>query len=671
MKKGDDYMRFGKYACVVLLMLGLLAVLGGCEFGISEHVHTFSKWAITKEPTCVDTGVQSRSCEECGYVETEKIAELGHTTVKDAMVNSTCTTDGLTEGSHCGVCGQILVAQEAIPAFGHAPLKDYPVEATCTTEGLSEGSHCYICGTVLEPQVSVPATGHKYDNITVVTPADCMHMGLKMYSCIWCGLSYTDTYTTTEHTIVKDHAVAATCTTDGLSEGSHCGVCQLVFAAQNVIPATGHKEVTDDPVEPTCTTEGWTDGTHCETCGEVLRAPEVVAALGHQNIEEILQEATCLQPGLKRCTCTVCGTVTEGPYEMPQYTATELYGMALQYVGEIAALDSKGNATAVGVGFVLSSDGVIITNYHVIKNCYKAQITINNVAYPIVSVLAYDKELDLAVVKIHATGLTTAKICANPLQAGQAVYAIGYPNGLNSTCVEGVIQEAQCLLNGFAYVQHDATISLSNSGGPLLNVYGEVVGINTLTVSGNQGKNLSVFVSELEKLGYGAEIPLAQFYVTANSPFERLMDLIFAEGKLDKGDTVIYDYFTAPAYYIIYALGYDADTGIPYVMLYYMDDNVVGTRIDLMPDGKMSYSCSYKVNGKEQNVVTGTINALTYTSTSELTYDTYTGLEGFEGAVMEMYKPYMNMTVAWLDAYLKSSGMDLSAAAIGFVAFSN
>ena len=79
-----------------------------------------------------------------------------HTPVTDPAVPATCTETGLTEGSHCSVCGEVLVAQEVVPVLDHTPVTDPAVPATHVTSGLTEGSHCSVCGEVLVAQQSVP-----------------------------------------------------------------------------------------------------------------------------------------------------------------------------------------------------------------------------------------------------------------------------------------------------------------------------------------------------------------------------------------------------------------------------------------------------------------------------------------------------------------------------------
>ena len=79
-----------------------------------------------------------------------------HTAVTDEGYAATCTSTGLTNGSHCSVCGEILTAQAPIPATGHTPVVDRAVEATNTATGLTEGSHCSVCGEILIAQTVIP-----------------------------------------------------------------------------------------------------------------------------------------------------------------------------------------------------------------------------------------------------------------------------------------------------------------------------------------------------------------------------------------------------------------------------------------------------------------------------------------------------------------------------------
>lgn len=110
-------------------------------------------------PTCTSTGLTDGShCSVCGEVITPQVilAKAEHTAVPDEGAAPTCTSTGLTNGSHCSVCGEILTAQAPIPATGHTPVVDRAVEATNTATGLTEGSHCSVCGEILIAQTVIP-----------------------------------------------------------------------------------------------------------------------------------------------------------------------------------------------------------------------------------------------------------------------------------------------------------------------------------------------------------------------------------------------------------------------------------------------------------------------------------------------------------------------------------
>ena len=124
-----------------------------------------TEWTIDELATCTAKGSKSHHCSRCDdKADVTEIPANGHTEVVDAKVEPTCTDPGKTEGKHCSVCNEVLVAQQTIDANGHTEVVDAKVEPTCTTPGKTEGKHCSVCNEVLVAQTAVPATGHVYDD---------------------------------------------------------------------------------------------------------------------------------------------------------------------------------------------------------------------------------------------------------------------------------------------------------------------------------------------------------------------------------------------------------------------------------------------------------------------------------------------------------------------------
>ena len=253
---------------------------------------------------------------------------------------ASCTETGNLEYWRCLTCGEYFTDEDCtqsvdeagviISALGHAMAETEAKAATCTQDGNNRYFTCSTCGKVFKDEQGtqettaqaeiLPALGHTTKLVDTVAPT-CTQPGNKAYYvCETCGRAFKDkqgTQATTVraeavpalgHTEVTDQRVEPTCTKTGLTEGTHCSVCDEVLTAQKEIPAKGHSEVIDEGTEPTCTKPGLTEGKHCSVCNEVLTAQEEIPAKGHDVEKVEAKDATCTEDGNNDYyVCRVCG----------------------------------------------------------------------------------------------------------------------------------------------------------------------------------------------------------------------------------------------------------------------------------------------------------------------------------------------------------------------------
>jgi len=143
----------------------------------------------------------------------------------------------------------------------------------------------------------------------------------------------------------------------------------------------------------------------------------------------------------------------------------------------------------VGSGFIFSSDGLIMTNAHVVDGADEVLVTLTDKREFKAKILGSDKRSDVALVKIEATGLPAIKVGdVGRLRVGEWVMAIGSPFGLENTVTAGIVSAKQRDTGDFLpFIQTDVAINPGNSGGPLINMRGEVVGINSQIYSRSGG----------------------------------------------------------------------------------------------------------------------------------------------------------------------------------------
>lgn len=190
-----------------------------------------------------------------------------------------------------------------------------------------------------------------------------------------------------------------------------------------------------------------------------------------------------------------------------------------EFFPEVPRMPRERRQQGTGSGFIISRDGQIITNAHVVDGSDRVTVVLKDGRRFDGRVVGSDPVTDIAVVRIDATNLPTVTLGkSSELQPGQWAIAIGNPLGLDNTVTAGIISalgrssgQVGVPDKRVAFIQTDAAINPGNSGGPLLNERGEVIGVNTAIIQGAQG------------LGFAIPIETAQ----------RVAEQLIAKGKVD------------------------------------------------------------------------------------------------------------------------------------------
>lgn len=239
-------------------------------------------------------------------------------------------------------------------------------------------------------------------------------------------------------------------------------------------------------------------------------------ALLEQISGAVAELAERAKPATVSIKCTICsqGADFSSPYDM--------FGddFFRRFFGPQNPQKEQQQTTG-GSGFIVSADGYIVTNNHVIKDAKQVTVTLNDGREFQATVKGSDSRTDLAVLKIDVNELPYLNFGdSDNLRAGEMVFALGNPFGLEGTITSGIVSAKGRQDLGIAtyedFIQTDAPINRGNSGGPLLNVRGEVIGVNTAILSSSGGY-----------MGVGLAIP--------SKMVEPVMDQIMNNGTVKRG----------------------------------------------------------------------------------------------------------------------------------------
>ena len=228
-------------------------------------------------------------------------------------------------------------------------------------------------------------------------------------------------------------------------------------------------------------------------------------AVGHHNAIGAQSTSTASASGIvpisDRVTAPAAGT--------PDFSGiVSKYGPAVvnisvKHFGDPSGESDDKPGSALGSGFIISSDGYILTNNHVVDGADEVTVKLTDKRTFRAKVIGKDKTTDVAVIKINASDLPTVKI-GDPSQSkvGEWVVAIGSPYGFDNTVTSGIISAKSRVMSDDAatpFIQTDVPVNPGNSGGPLFNLKGEVIGINSMIYSrtgGFQGLSFAIPIDE-------------------------------------------------------------------------------------------------------------------------------------------------------------------------------
>ena len=314
------------------------------EFGCN---HNYTNPETTKQATCTETGEMTSYCTICGDSKVEVIPLHSQTIVVDEAKDPTCTEDGLTEGSHCSACNEVIIAQESIAALGHDYSEEFTVDAAPTcTEGGSKSRHCTRCEEVTDV-TPIDALGHDWDDGAITVEPTCTDVGVNTFTCSRCKETRPEEVEALGHEFASEFTIDVnpTCTEEG-SKSRHCTRCEEVTDV-TPIAATGHifgdweditpntcedagvrqrnctvceftesedtdpkgHDIADDftiDIPATCTADG-SQSRHCSRCETVFDS-EIIPATGHAwNAKPTIDKpATCTEDGSQSTHCAKC-----------------------------------------------------------------------------------------------------------------------------------------------------------------------------------------------------------------------------------------------------------------------------------------------------------------------------------------------------------------------------
>ena len=334
-----------KLTSIVFILV--LCVLVACVVvGCKKHAHDFGEWTVTKEATCIDSGLRTRSCSGCDISEQETIPALNHDYSWSEGVLPTCTEGGSVGHYECLRCHKYfdvdknLVENITLKASHSVGSLIAEVKATCEKEGVKAHYHCSVCNRDLDESMNVLSStvlekiDHDYGNWIAEVPAACGEVGIKgHYECSECHNYFDENKAVIEDLYITalSHVygewiaeVLPTCEKEGTKGHYECSLCHKYFDAQTnemnsivIAPKDHAYGEWIEEVSSTCSSVGTKGHYECSGCNRYFDIDKVeitdltIAESDHDYGEWIDEvKATCEKEGMKgHYECSVCHKV--------------------------------------------------------------------------------------------------------------------------------------------------------------------------------------------------------------------------------------------------------------------------------------------------------------------------------------------------------------------------
>ena len=440
------------------------------------------------------------------------------------------------------------------------------VEPTCVDKGYDLG----VCKICQEEQRSnfVEPTGHTPGEWQVTNEGDCQTPKIEQKLCTVCEKAVeTKTGEKTPHSFYSTE-FAPTCKDLGYTL-KKCSVCGTEEKASFVPVSEEHTPgewvITK---KSTCMDTGF-QKQYCTICSKEL-AGEVISVSAIHDFSTKYVDKGDGTGGYTEFTCALCGHTKTLDHSSTVSPAV-IYELISSSMVRIDVYDKNNNRVAMGSGFFISGNGKVVTNYHVIKNSYSVKVT--NYAgreFVVEGVMGYNAEDDVAMLKVTAEAVPYLEIVGTEsLKAGDPVYALGSPLGVDNIFTTGIISNPALTINGADSIAFTAPISSGNSGGPLVNSEGRVIGINTRTAVDGQNLNFAVRGEKITDLDVSKMISVAELYEKelATNAYDVLVNYIKINATGRKSNNSVYyiqkllQEGTSTSYGIEYVFNYDTSSG--------------------------------------------------------------------------------------------------------------